>query len=53
MKKDIEFQSDDVRIYRGTVSAEDVDTDELLEFIETDSLVEELESRGYKVTKEG
>lgn len=52
MKKDIEFNSDDVRVYRGTVNADDVDTDELLEFIDTSDLIERLESEGYTVTKD-
>jgi len=52
MKKDIEFQSDDVRIYRGTVTADGVDTDELIEYFEDDELIDELKTRGYTVSKE-
>lgn len=60
MKKDIEFQSDDVRIYRGTVTAENVDIDEIIECVgesdmldhfQEEELINYLESRGYTVSK--
>lgn len=61
MKKDIEFQSDDVRIYRGTVTAENADIDEIIEsvgvsemldWIDEEEIVNFLESRGYTVTNQ-
>lgn len=62
MKKDIEFQSDDVRIYRGTVTAENVDIDEIIESVgesdmldcfQEEEIINFLESRGYTVTNNG